>query len=85
MRVSARLPLSRVSNQPRGTDRNLKLFHQPAQPELIMSALNGDKSRHHRERKQKIARRKRTRELFKHETTQVKAESNTRAPKSVSA
>jgi len=30
-----------------------------------MSALNGDKSRHHRERKQKIARRQRTRELLK--------------------
>jgi len=30
-----------------------------------MSALNGDKSRFHRERKQKIARRQRTRELLK--------------------
>jgi hypothetical protein len=30
-----------------------------------MSALNGDKSRFHRERKQKLARRKRTRELLK--------------------
>jgi len=30
-----------------------------------MSALNGDRSRFHRERKQKIARRKRTRELLK--------------------
>jgi hypothetical protein len=30
-----------------------------------MSAINGDKSRFHRERKQKIARRKRTRELLK--------------------
>ena len=29
-----------------------------------MSARNGDKSRYHRERKQKIARRKRTRELL---------------------
>jgi hypothetical protein len=29
-----------------------------------MSAINGDKSRFHRERKQKIARRKRTRELL---------------------
>jgi hypothetical protein len=29
-----------------------------------MSALNGDKSRFHRERKQKIARRKRTHELL---------------------
>ena len=30
-----------------------------------MSALNGDKSRFHRERMQKIARRLRTRELLK--------------------
>jgi hypothetical protein len=30
-----------------------------------MSARNGDKSRFHRERKQKIARRTRTRELVK--------------------
>ena len=29
-----------------------------------MSAVNGDKSRFHRERKQNIARRKRTRELL---------------------
>ncbi len=29
-----------------------------------MSAINGDKSRFNRERKQKIARRKRTRELL---------------------
>jgi hypothetical protein len=32
--------------------------------EFIMSARNGDKSRFHRERKQKIARRKRTQELL---------------------
>ncbi len=30
-----------------------------------MSARNGDRSRFHRERKQKIARRQRTRELLK--------------------
>ncbi|PYX09192.1 MAG: hypothetical protein DMG88_07835 [Acidobacteria bacterium] len=30
-----------------------------------MSGINGDKSRFHRERKQKIARRKRNRELLK--------------------
>jgi hypothetical protein len=30
-----------------------------------MSAINGDKSRFHRERKQKIARRLRSRELMK--------------------
>jgi hypothetical protein len=30
-----------------------------------MSAINGDKSRFHRERKQKIERRKRNRELLK--------------------
>jgi len=38
-----------------------------------MSALNGDKSRFHRERKQKIARRKRNRELLKHVATQRKS------------
>jgi len=37
-----------------------------------MSSLNGDKSRFHRERKQKIARRKRTRELLEREATQGK-------------
>ena len=34
--------------------------------ESIMSARNGDKSRYHRERKQKIARRKRTQALLSH-------------------
>ena len=38
-----------------------------------MSALNGDKSRFHRERKQKIARRQRTRELMKVAATQHKS------------
>ena len=38
-----------------------------------MSALNGDKSRFHRERKQKIARRKRTRELLHRAAPQRKA------------
>ena len=42
-----------------------------------MSAINGDKSRFHRERKQKIARRKRTRELLNTATAQIK--SNTRS------
>ena len=38
-----------------------------------MSALNGDKSRFNRERKQKIARRQRTRELLKREATERKS------------
>ena len=38
-----------------------------------MSARNGDKSRFHRERKQKIARRKRTRELLERPATAAKA------------
>lgn len=38
-----------------------------------MSALNGDKSRFHRERKQKIARRQRTRELLKKGIAEGKA------------
>ena len=35
-----------------------------------MSARNGDKSRFNRERKKKIARRKRTQELLKHAAKQ---------------
>jgi hypothetical protein len=52
-----------------------------------MSALNGDKSRFHRERKQKIARRKRTHELLKRATNASKAkDTSTRVqPESVSA
>lgn len=37
-----------------------------------MSGVNGDKSRFHRERKQKLARRKRNRELFKSLSEQPK-------------
>ena len=37
-----------------------------------MSARNGDKSRFHRERKQKIARRQHTRELMKAAAAQPK-------------
>jgi hypothetical protein len=52
-----------------------------------MSARNGDKSRHHRERKQKIARRKRTRELLEHPATQLPTakRSPAIAPKPVTA
>jgi hypothetical protein len=50
-----------------------------------MSALNGDKSRYNRERKQKIARRQRTRELLK-AAERKSADSSARAKgKSVSA
>ncbi len=38
-----------------------------------MSSKNGDKSRFHRERKQKIARRMRTRELLNRAATQSKS------------
>lgn len=38
-----------------------------------MSARNGDRSRFHRERKQKIARRKRTRELLDRAATERRA------------
>lgn len=38
-----------------------------------MSAINGDKSRFHRERKQKIAKRKRTRELLEMVNSQPKS------------
>jgi hypothetical protein len=38
----------------------------------MMSAINGDKSRFNRERKQNIARRKRTRELLNMASAQLK-------------
>jgi hypothetical protein len=52
-----------------------------------MSARNGDRSRFHRERKQKIARRKRTHELLEHTTKAPKpGEISSRVqPRSVSA
>jgi hypothetical protein len=52
-----------------------------------MSALNGDKSRFNRERKQKIARRQRTRELLKRvEAERKSVHPSPRAkPQSVSA
>jgi hypothetical protein len=52
-----------------------------------MSAINGDKARFHRQRKQKIARRKRTRELLNHAAAQNKSlDTPTCAkPRSVSA
>ena len=52
-----------------------------------MSARNGDKSRFHRERKQKIARRKRTHELLKRAANAPKSDEPTvRAqPRPVSA
>lgn len=52
-----------------------------------MSALNGDKSRYNRERKQKIARRKRTRELLAHAAGQSKSAKGSAAisPRSVQA
>jgi hypothetical protein len=49
-----------------GEVRNIRmLLGQNLPQEALMSGLNGDKSRFHRERKQKIAKRKRNRELFK--------------------
>ncbi|MGB9233752.1 MAG: hypothetical protein WCC04_05005 [Terriglobales bacterium] len=52
-----------------------------------MSSMNGDKSRYHRERKQKIARRKRTRELLERAATQNKSLQSPHAiePKPVTA
>jgi hypothetical protein len=46
--------------------------------ELIMSARNGDKSRFHRERKQKIARRKRNQDLLRRPGTPQKPASPSR-------
>ena len=51
-----------------------------------MSARNGDKSRFHRERKQKIARRQRTSELLKRAAGERKSVGvSARKPRSVSA
>lgn len=53
-----------------------------------MSRRNGDKSRFNRERKQKIARRKRTRELLNREAMSGKsqgARTGATTPKAVSA
>ena len=51
-----------------------------------MSARNGDKSRFHRERKQKIARRKRTQELMERAAKARRAGTSDRVhPRSVSA
>ena len=62
-------------------------LNQSKRQEYIMSALNGDKSRFHRERKQNIARRKRTRELLQRAEAQDKSANNPRAAarKSVTA
>ena len=51
-----------------------------------MSGRNGDKSRFHRERKQKIARRLRTRELLKRGTAEGKSvDASARNPQPASA
>jgi len=52
-----------------------------------MSGINGDKSRFHRERKQKIARRKRNRELLRSlaEGRKLTAPASVSKPKAVSA
>jgi len=44
-----------------------------------MSAVNGDKARFNRERKQKIARRKRNQELLKHAAASRKSVNKTSA------
>jgi hypothetical protein len=50
-----------------------------------MSAFNGDKSRFNRERKQKIARRKRNRELLKLAAPKIKGAHPPAKIKAVSA
>jgi hypothetical protein len=52
-----------------------------------MSGINGDKSRFHRERKQKIARRSRNRELLKRwaEARKAGTQTSDSKPKAVSA
>jgi hypothetical protein len=51
----------------------------------MMSSINGDKARFHRDRKEKIARRKRTRELLNSSTqAHKKTESKSSKPATVS-
>jgi hypothetical protein len=52
-----------------------------------MSGVNGDKSRFHRERKQKLARRKRSRELLGklHETPKAASPVSGAKPKAVAS
>jgi hypothetical protein len=51
----------------------------------MMSSINGDKARFHRDRKEKIARRKRTRELLNSSTqAHKKAEGKSSKPATVS-
>jgi len=60
--------------------------NQPEAQEFIMSRINGDKSRFHRVRKQRIAQRQRNRELLKNMASQPKPASSTGSqPKTVSA
>ena len=46
-----------------------------------MSAINGDKARFHRDRKEKIARRKRTRELLNSANAQTKKKAHNQSSK----
>ncbi len=50
-----------------------------------MSARNGDKSRFHRDRKQKIARRQRSRELLNRGAERKSVDVSVRQPRPVSA
>ncbi len=50
-----------------------------------MSAINGDKSKFHRERKDKIARRARNRKLFKSPQSKAAVSEPRSASKAVSA
>jgi len=50
-----------------------------------MSGINGDKSRFHRQRKQKLARRIRNRELLQTLAAQSRAAAPASKPKAVSA
>jgi hypothetical protein len=61
-------------------------FTSPEQEEFIMSARNGDRSRYHRVRKQKIARRQRTRELLNRAAAERKSVENSGSakPRSIS-
>ena len=61
--------------------RRLPAINSDFLGEVSMSARNGDKSRFHRERKQKIARRKRTHELVQRTGSQAKSTGSPKATK----
>jgi len=83
----ARLDRGILQSQKEPFPENQRSSTSPHEQELTMSGINGDKSRFHRERKQKIARRSRNRGLWKRlaEERKPAAPASGSKPKEVSA